>query len=128
MRHIEEVRQAELVIWTHKKCVREAMPALRFIHHSPNGGKRSAFTGAQMKAMGVKPGFPDLILPARGVDPSIPGLVIEMKSDDGRLSRDQVEWRDHFLEQGWAWHLVREVEEGKAIILAYFGIPNDPAA
>jgi hypothetical protein len=34
-----------------------------WLHHSPNGGARSAIEGAILKAMGVKAGEPDLVLP-----------------------------------------------------------------
>jgi hypothetical protein len=36
-----------------------------WLHHSPNGGARSAVEGAIFKSMGVKAGFPDLVLPIR---------------------------------------------------------------
>lgn len=125
----EEVEQARLIKWTHKVAVRELMPALRWIHHSPNGGKRSAFTGAQMKALGVKPGFPDLVLPVTRKDPLLfgqsPGLVIEMKSATGSLSPEQKEWKAHFEDQGWVFRLARTAQEARTYICLYLGIPPD---
>ena len=38
-------------------------PCLDWIFHSPNGGKRSASEGGRFKAMGVKAGVPDFMLP-----------------------------------------------------------------
>ena len=53
-----------------------------------------------MKALGVKVGFPDLILPvAKGT--LFVGLIIEMKSDTGRTTPEQDEWLAHFKSQGW---------------------------
>lgn len=101
------------------------MPALRWLHHSPNGGQRSAFTGAQMKALGVNKGFPDLILPV--ATESAPGLVIEMKSDTGRLSPDQNEWIEHYDAQGWTTHVCRSAEEARECVCHYFGILPDDA-
>lgn len=123
MKRLEEVEQARLVKWTHRVPVRELMPALRWLHHSPNGGKRDAITGGQMKALGVKPGFPDLVLPVPIL--TNPGLVIEMKSDTGRTTPAQDEWLDHFTRSGWCVAVARSAQEGRAILCAYLG--QDPA-
>lgn len=127
----EEIEQARFIKWTHKVAVRELMPALRFIHHSPNGGKRSAFTGAQMKALGVKPGFPDLILPVakRLSDTAViyPGLVIEMKSAIGTLSPEQKDWKAHFVAEGWLFRLARTAQEARTQVCLYLGIPPNSA-
>lgn len=108
---VEEVEQARVVRWSHKREVRDLMPALRWLHHSPNGGKRDGFSGAQMTALGVKRGFPDLILPvaAQGA----PGLVIEMKSATGSTSPEQKDWLAHYTAQGWITHVCRSAEEAR---------------
>lgn len=116
----EEAEQARLVRWSHKQAVRQLMPGLRWLHHSPNGGKRDAFTGAQMKALGTKPGFPDLHLSVRVG--AVAGLVIEMKTATGRESPEQVEWRDHFTSQGWAHALCRSAEQAREVLCEYFGV------
>lgn len=50
----------------------------RLLHHSPNGGKRSAREAARFKAMGTRAGFPDfwLGIPVDGC----PYLCIELKT------------------------------------------------
>jgi hypothetical protein len=123
MNRTEEIEQARLVKWSHKAAVRSLMPALRWLHHSPNGGKRDAVVGGQMKALGVKPGFPDLILPHCDGSAFI-GLVIEMKSATGRTTDTQDEWLDHFTQQGWLVHVARSAEEGRTILCNYLG--HDP--
>lgn len=124
-RQLEAIEQAALVRWSHKSAVRALMPALRWLHHSPNGGKRDSFVGGQMRSLGAKKGFPDLILPVRSGDH--PGLVIEMKSPNGRgrLSEEQFEWLAHFREQGWMVEKATTCYQGRDIICAYFGL--DPA-
>lgn len=121
----EEIEQARLVRWSHLPRVRECMPALRWLHHSPNGGERSAFAGAQMKALGAKPGFPDLILPfASGPHP---GLAIEMKSATGTTSDKQKEWLGHFEAQNWQIRIARSAQEARTHLCQYLGIPLDVA-
>lgn len=121
----EEREQARLVAWSHLPAVRAIMPVLAWLHHSPNGGRRDAFTGAQLKAMGVKRGFPDLILPVQSR--GYPGLAIEMKSADGTLQPDQKAWKAHFEVQSWAWRLTRNAQEARAELCWYLGIPPDSA-
>jgi hypothetical protein len=121
----EEIEQARVIKWSHKVAVRDLMPALRWLHHSPNGGKRDALAGAQMKALGVKPGFPDLILPVgAGL---FPGLVIEMKSATGSTSPTQKEWLAHFEAQRWAVRVARSAQEARTILCSYLGIDYDLA-
>ena len=120
----EEFEQAKLIRWSHKSTVRQLIPALAYLHHSPNGGKRDAFTGAQMKALGVKPGFPDLILPFTN-DAGQCGLAIEMKSEKGRVSDEQADWLAHLLLHGWECAVCRSAEEARRTICAYFGIGHD---
>ncbi len=121
----EEIEQAKVVRWSHLVAVRALMPDLRWLHHSPNGGQRDGFTGAQMKALGVKPGFPDLILPARAGQH--PGLVIEMKSATGSTSATQKEWLAHFEAQNWQIRVARSAQEARTILCQYLGLPPDQA-
>lgn len=56
-----------------------------FWAHIPNGEKRSAITGALLKAMGVRRGVPDLFFIQDGKV-----YFLELKTRKGRLSPDQV--------------------------------------
>lgn len=72
--------------------------------HIPNGGFRLKSEAAKMKAMGVRPGVPDLFLPyPRG---RYHGLFIEMKDVDGRKpTKAQREWLELLDAKGYqtAW-------------------------
>lgn len=122
----EEIEQARVIKWSHRKAVRDLLPDLKWLHHSPNGGKRDAFTGAQMKALGVKPGFPDLILPVSN-QAFTPGLVIEMKSATGTTSDTQDEWLAHFEAQRWEIRVARSAQEARTHLCQYLGLPPDQA-
>lgn len=118
MKQQELIEQAKLIRWTHKREVRALMPALRWLYHVGNGGQRSKLAGAQMTALGVVKGVPDLALPA--ASGQHPGLIIEMKSDRGSLSPEQKEWIAHYQEQGWHTAVCRSAEEARIVIARYF--------
>jgi len=60
-------------------------PGVRILH-VPNGGHRAMSVAKKMKAEGVRPGVPDLLVPRWF-------LWIEMKRQKGgRLSADQKDW------------------------------------
>lgn len=76
--------------------MKPAEPLWALLYAIPNGGNRTAATGARMKATGTKPGFPDVGLPvARG---GCSALFIEMKIEkyrndkNGGCSDLQLEW------------------------------------
>ncbi len=121
----ESREQSRVVVWSHKKTVRDLMPSLRWLHHSPNGEKRDVITGSKLKSMGVKPGFPDLILPVRSG--KYPGLVIEMKSATGKLTDEQSTWLNHFANEGWATAVARSAQAARGILCEYLGQNPDTA-
>ena len=125
MQRLEEIEQAKVVRWSHRRPVRELFPGLRWLHHSPNGGKRNGMTGAQMTALGTKKGFLDLILPVH--QDNWLGLVIEMKHGKGKATDEQEEWLAHFTEQGWRVSVCYSGEEARADLCRYFGIDPDAA-
>ena len=91
----EDQIQIALVEW-----MRLAHPKVApWMHHSPNGGLRSPVTAARLKAMGVRRGFPDLMLwVARG---GHRGLAIELKASRGKPTLEQLEWLGHMGGMGW---------------------------
>ncbi len=124
----EACEQARVVIWSHKKTVRDLMPELQWLHHSPNGEKRDVKTGNKLKAMGVKRGFPDLILPvASRADLSATGLAIEMKSPTGSLAPEQKGWLQLLDSHGWITHVCRSAEEARNAICSYLNVSPDSA-
>lgn len=99
-----------------KDCVKflnAALPPSWRVVHIPNGGTtgghKAKIVGGIRKAMGVREGFPDLMLvgPGRSV-------AIELKAAGRRgkvLSTAQEEWRDWFASVGLPWFLARSVED-----------------
>ena len=67
--------------------------------HVPNEGKRSPMVARILKAMGLKPGFPDLlILEPKG---EYHGLAIEMKVGKNKPSENQRKWIYDLMKKGY---------------------------
>ncbi len=88
-----------------------------YLFHIPNGEKREAHTGSLLKALGVKPGIPDLMLALP--NGRYAGLFIELKRKKGySISLHQEEWIKKLNEVGYkavfaygAEDAIRQVEE-----------------
>ena len=93
----EDEEQAYIVSWA--KINESRYPELKLLYHIPNEGKRSGREGARMKSIGLRRGVSDLCLPiARGI---YHGLYIELKSLDGKLTKEQNEFLAAVREQGY---------------------------
>ena len=73
----------------------------------PNGGKRDARTGAQMKYEGSVRGVSDLILlvPKKGFS----ALCIEMKRPKGKQSEEQIRWQSRGMITEKYWTIFSEI-------------------
>ena len=76
--HVHQRRYVEWVRLVHK--VR--------IFAVPNGGKRGRLEAMRLVAEGVSKGVPDLYVPAWR-------LWVEMKTETGRVSKDQADWHEY---------------------------------
>lgn len=119
MRHIEDSLQKTCVQWFSLAY----RPYYRLLHHSPNGGKRNAIEAAKFKAMGVRAGFPDLILcVARG---KYHGLFIELKTAKGRQTENQKGFQKALEAQGYRYEVVRSLDEFRRIVTQYMNEKQD---
>lgn len=109
----EHEHQAALFRWA--RLASGARPELALMFAVPNGGARTARTGAMLKAEGVKAGVPDIFLPVPR--DNWHGLFIELKTAKGCASAVQREWIARLQEQGYraevcrGWNTARELIE-----------------
>lgn len=104
---------------------------MAFIHHSPNEAplsnrdpKGAAIAMCNAKAMGMQPGFPDLVvLPYAHVGP----LFFEVKGPKGKVSPAQRIVIGRLEELGYRVAVVRSVDD-VAARLAEWGVWAAPAA
>jgi VRR-NUC domain-containing protein len=100
------------------QALRFVLPRGSIVHHSVNeitaGDRRAKVRQAILVGMGVHPGFADLIVLSQGRV-----LFLEVKSKTGRLSPAQKDFRDAVQAQGFAWALVRSVDDALAALADY---------
>jgi hypothetical protein len=100
-------------------------PQLKWFAHIPNGGARDLREGVKFKAMGVKRGFPDYILPLpiqTSWGHQFAGLFIEMKVGKNIASPEQKEYLAYLSEVGYCCHICYGWEEAKDRIIEYFNL------
>jgi hypothetical protein len=87
------------------------------VTHTANEGKRSKSYGAKLKRMGLRPGFPDLLITrARGV---YHGFAIEMKYGNNKLTNEQKEWLRILSKEGYATAVCYSASEAIRLIEKY---------
>lgn len=88
---------------------------LKLMTHIPNEGRRSVQYTMELLRMGMKPGFPDIILPvARG---GYHGLFIEMKQKHGgRVTPEQKQWQRDLLNEGYCAAVCHGFDEARELI------------
>lgn len=93
------------------------IPELEMLYSVPNGGKRS-ITGAMiMRATGLSPGVPDMVLAV--MRSGYGALYIEFKTPTGRLSPEQVKWHARLTKQGYKVVVARSVEDAVEAVRGY---------
>lgn len=94
-------------------------PELELAFHVPNGGWRHPATAATFRALGVRPGVPDVWLPVpRG---GYTGLVLELKSPTGkgRVRPEQDAWLKALRAEKWATLVATQWEAAANAIALY---------
>lgn len=93
-------------------------PELRLLYHVPNEGKRSKAAAGILKAMGLKRGVPDIVLPVpRG---KYHGLYVELKRvDGGHATKEQLWWLEQLEWQGYAVTICRGWQAASKAIMNY---------
>ena len=101
--------------------------------HVPNGGARTKAEAGIFKAMGVKPGVPDVMIfkpkwrPFDRAGESSIGLAIELKvvyasGKKNYASPEQKEWMQYLEQIGWEVHLAYDFDTVKKIVDEYVGV------
>ena len=117
--HLSEHEEQALLI-ARVDLLAEEVSDLRWLFAIPNGGKRARKTAADLKAEGVRPGVPDLMLPvACG---GYYGLYIEMKAVGGRTSDEQKAWVEGLRQNGYRVEVCVGADAAWRVLCEYLGI------
>ena len=79
--------------------------------HCPNGEYRSKRTAGRLKAMGVRPGCPDLILICNGVS-----YGLELKAGKGRQTESQRAMESSWNAAGGRYAVARGLDEALSLL------------
>lgn len=141
-RQLEGIAQTNLFrFYNH---IQGQVPEVQWAFHVPNGGHRHISVAAQLKAQGVKPGVPDILIPVPSVvlmdsktaalyvqankitaPLSYLGLAIELKVGKNKQSEEQKRWQARFQQSGWRAVVCYGWEAAAQETLSYFG--KDPS-
>ena len=120
MKNTEHHEQRKVFEWA--RLYESRYPELAIMFAVPNGGDRHPAVAAKLKAEGVRPGVPDIVLPVpRG---GFHGLFIEMKSDKGRASHDQLKYISTLNRNGYYAMVCRGFDEAVEAIRCYLALTN----
>jgi hypothetical protein len=116
MKRPEQAEQIALFHWA--TLWEKQIPELKWLHHVPNGGKRTKIEAVILKQMGVKSGVPDVFLDvARG---GYHGLRLELKATaKDKASDNQNTWLEGYATRGYAVAVVVGWVQAKQFICDY---------
>ena len=89
-------------------------PVLAFAFHSPNGGSRNLIEARHLKAGGVKPGVPDLLVPVPCG--SYQGLAIEFKAGKNKTTEAQDFWLNGLAKAGYLTGVAWSVNDALSLV------------
>lgn len=119
----EDTEQISLMNWAHWHT--REYPALKWLHHIPNGGSRNQLEARKLKEMGVKAGVSDLFLPyPKGC---YHGMYIEMKFGNNRHTDRQKEFLADMAETGYFVVTCYSYEDAKKVLEEYVTLPGPEA-
>lgn len=129
MNKLEDRIQAECVTWyTNNHCLAHYNPRCMVLS-IPNGGSRDVREAMTMKSTGLLPGASDLIV-IHQTGKHVTLLWMECKTDTGRQSKAQVDFKSRIEALGYRYVVFRSLEQFKAIIhefnTAVLSIPINP--
>lgn len=126
MIHYEDAEQAAVFEWAQwQPCGQGKI--LDYLVHIPNGGYRSPVEAARLKALGVRAGVSDLLLPLPRL--TYHGLWIEMKrqlkhfrgpaESQKAVSQEQLDWIAAMQRQGYAACVCYGADEAMKVLAGY---------
>ena len=111
-----QVQRSVIFWWRHAHAL-YGLPVFA-LFAIPNGGLRDVITASKLKAEGLRPGIPDLMLAAPAL-PDYCGLYIEMKRAKGSTSEEQQDVIKYLRSVGYRCEVCWSAEEAIHVITDY---------
>ena len=115
----KEELAAQIALFELAALLETQCPGLELMFHVPNEGKRSVYTGAELKRAGLKKGVPDVMLPV--ARKKYNGLAIELKAGSNKPTEDQKKWLTGLAKEGWLCYVCWGYEAAAAVLSDYMG-------
>ncbi|MDR0620314.1 MAG: VRR-NUC domain-containing protein [Deltaproteobacteria bacterium] len=116
----EDYEQQRLAVWL--ETIQKLVPKPKILYYAvPNGGWRNKVVAVKLKAQGVRPGVPDMVIPVpRG---GYHGLYIELKrAKGGQVSAYQKDWIENLREHGYRAEVCAGADAAMAVVVDYLGL------
>lgn len=122
----ETTVQTNFFRWVNQN--KDKYKVLRYMWHTPNGGKRDARTSRVLKNMGISKGIPDVISikPFWCDDIKYIGLAIEFKYEGNNLSMEQREWQNRFMDCHFLYEVCYNSVDAINVIIRCYGLNTEP--
>ena len=117
----EHGMQTAIFMWASQE--KNKYPELKWLFAIPNGGSRHIIEAGRLKAAGVKPGVPDIMLPIKRGPYS--GLWLELKrpktegKEKGYATSEQKEWIAYLRTQGYGAAVCTGFIQARDMIIEY---------
>lgn len=121
----EDAEQKNLITWAEVAASR--YPELRLLYHVPNsgGGPQHINYSRKLKAMGLKSGVPDLVLPV--ARQGFHGLYLELKRRaGGDVSEAQRRWHFELRQEDYRVEVCRGADAARDVLIDYLTKPEAP--
>lgn len=112
----EDGHQAALFCWATDSVGK--YPQLKYLFAIPNGGSRHIAEATKMVATGLRSGVPDIFLPWPS-NTDWCGCFIELKVGKGKTSKEQDEWLDALVSNGYFCEVCKGWIEARDTLIAY---------
>lgn len=115
----EEALQRACIQWVNTHLA--LYPDLAYLFHPANGGFRTPAEAGILKAIGVRTGVPDLLLPLASPSGKYQGMALELKSPTGKLTEAQKRWLERLERNGYLTAVVRSLDDFIACVQTWLG-------
>lgn len=114
LEHVLQIQVVSLLHWS-------AAPGW-IAFHPANGELRDKRTAAKLRAMGVKPGVPDLVL----VSPDGRFHALELKRGKAPLRPEQRDFHAHAADHGWPVAVANSFDRAEAVLREWGALRPPP--